>query len=227
MAQFLTTHQIAAEIDALVRRAAKRIVLVSSYLNLPRTLCERLADAAHRGVATTLVYGKTEQYQQEALLSSMPFMRVLFLHNLHAKMYLSEERLVIGSLNLIEYSEKNNREAGVLLTPREDAVAFQDGVAEIESILRVAEVRLEPRPGATAPWVRGYCVRCRGPVDYDPHRPLCPSCYRVWADFRNPDYGEEFCHACGQPSETSVGRPLCAACLKVVVRADGVARKGR
>src|SRR5437899_1829722 len=122
MAEFLTTHGTAFQIEKVIAGARKQLTLVSPLLKLSKTLAERLQDAARRGVRITIVFGKEElESEQQLLLSELAGARLYFLPNLHAKCYLNEDRMVITSMNMYEFSEKHNREMGVLLEAREPA----------------------------------------------------------------------------------------------------------
>lgn len=232
MAQFLTTHTAAAEIESLIVRARERLVLVSPFLKLSQLFTERLRDAAARGVRITIVYGKADLApDQHALVVTLVGSRLLFLPNLHAKCYFNEARMVITSMNMYEFSEKSNREMGVLLEA--DEVAYQEAVAEVNSIisaakaesprgrpaasvhefpqLRTTDVHRTARPGAA-----GNCIRCGRRVPLSPDRPLCREDFEVWAVYENVDYPEAFCHACGRPADTSMRRPLCYSCFRAL-----------
>jgi hypothetical protein len=173
-------------------------------------------------VAITIVFGKEDlRRDQRALLAGLAGARLYFLPNLHAKCYFNESRMVITSMNMYAFSEKNNREMGVILAAGEPAYA--DAVREVESVIAAAEARPaapEPQPAANAapaaapegtadrvtvvvPTVRrspprstrsqsGVCIRCRAPVPRDARRPLCEACYGVWAAYGNPDYPERW-----------------------------------
>ncbi len=57
MAEFLTTHGTAFQIENVIAGARKRLTLVSPFIKLSKTLAERLQDAARRGVKITIVFG--------------------------------------------------------------------------------------------------------------------------------------------------------------------------
>jgi phosphatidylserine/phosphatidylglycerophosphate/cardiolipin synthase-like enzyme len=232
MAEFLTTHGTAFQIENVIAGARKQLTLVSPFLKLSKTLAERLQDAARRSVKITIVFGKEElEHEQELLLAGLAGARLYFLPNLHAKCYFNEDRMVITSMNMYEFSEKHNREMGVLLKAGEPAYA--DALREIDSIIAAAEARSVARPATvrerthhpteTSP-VRGYsrshrhgsgvCIRCQVSIPRDPWRPLCGECYQVWSAFQNADYQELWCHFCGRQAETSVNRPLCWSCYR-------------
>lgn len=230
MAQFLTTHAAAAQIEEIISHTRERLVLVSPFLRLSQIFVERLQDASRRRVSITIVYGKAELApEQYALLQDVRGLKLFFLANLHAKCYFNESRMVITSMNMYDFSEKTNREMGVLLEAGESA--YRDAVAEVESIIAAADAH-DPR-GAHAstvrdevqPWKSGYrrapsarergvCIRCGHSITLNPDRPLCVEDYGVWAVYANVDYPEGFCHTCGRPADTSMRRPLCHSCFR-------------
>jgi len=60
----------------------------------------------------------------------------------------------------------------------------------------------------------GFCVRCKAAIALNPEAPFCPSCYRVWAKYKDDGFEEKFCHQCGQTASTSMGKPLCSSCFR-------------
>jgi ribosomal protein S14 len=59
----------------------------------------------------------------------------------------------------------------------------------------------------------GRCIRCAASVPFNPDRPLCRECFRVWVAWENPDYQENCCHECGAEAPTSMRKPLCKSCF--------------
>ena len=238
MARFLTTHGVAAQIEEVITQARERLVLVSPYLRLSAIFFERLQDAVRRGVTTTIVYGKSELADdQTELLDQLRKLQLLFLPQLHAKCYFNELRMVITSMNMYDFSEKTNREMGILLEAGGEA--YEQAVAEVDSIIRAAHPVPSPTraysgsPGLrTAPQSQtsgsevhrrrsrrsgGQCIRCRRSISLNPDRPLCNDCFSVWAQFGDPDYIEAYCHACGRRNDTTMRRPLCRSCFRDLI----------
>lgn len=209
MAKFLTTHAIAYHVEEVIRTAVKQLALVSPYLRLSATFLGRLRDADARGVKTYIFYGKDELHPNERLkLEQLPNLKLWYLKNLHAKCYLNDRLAVIGSMNMYEFSEKNNREMGVLVTKEDDPEVFRDAWQETKSIYD--EVKFA---NSTRPSTQGFCVRCHGQIEFNPKKPLCESCYKDWVKYKNNNYREKHCHQCGDLETTSVARPLCGACF--------------
>ena len=140
MAEFLTTAGIVAEVEKIVQGAREQLILVSPYIKVNSTLLERVQDADARGVATTLVYGKVDlPPAQRERLSTVTRLSLYYSERLHAKCYFNERHMVLGSMNLHEFSERHNREMGLFLTFGTDRKAFNGALAEVDSIIRSAE----------------------------------------------------------------------------------------
>ena len=209
MAKFLTTHEIASHVEIVIRTAVKRLVVMSPYLRLSTAFFNRLQDADARGVKAYIFYGKDELHPNErAKLEQLTNVELCFMKNLHAKCYLNEQLAVIGSMNMYEFSEKNNREMGVLVTKLDDPDVFDDAWKETKSIY--AEVQYESSTQASA---QGFCIRCSGQIGFTPKKPLCENCYKEWAKYKNKNYREKHCHKCGNLEATTVARPLCGTCF--------------
>jgi len=138
MAQFLNTAAAYSEIENIVNRAEKKLVLVSPFVRMPRVLSQRLLHAGQsRGVHVIIVCRKKDLPPEEyATFKKISWLEVLDLPNLHAKCFYNEKSMVITSLNLYGYAPVNNREIGVLLTRESDPDAFRDAVTEAESMIQ-------------------------------------------------------------------------------------------
>ena len=141
MAKFLTTSGISYYIEEVILGAKSEIFLVSPYLKLSPNLYERLKDADLKNIKINLIYGKDQLHEdQRKLLSELNNLNLYFKNNLHAKCYFNEDMMVISSMNMYEFSEKNNREMGVLTTKNKDEELFKEGCDETASIVSSSEV---------------------------------------------------------------------------------------
>jgi phosphatidylserine/phosphatidylglycerophosphate/cardiolipin synthase-like enzyme len=231
MATFLTTLDTSSHIEKVILHSQRRVTLITPYLRLNQHLLERLRDADRAGVEIQLVYGKNELRQEEMdKLREIKRLKLYFLKNLHAKCYANEQHVIISSMNLYEFSEKNNRETSILLSA-EDGEAMAAARREIESIIKAA--KLEHPSGGVAATLRsifggapstgpengrkrrpGTCIRCGDGIRYQPRAPLCDDCYGSWAAWGNEDYPEKKCHGCGTSAAVSKARPLCSDCFR-------------
>jgi phosphatidylserine/phosphatidylglycerophosphate/cardiolipin synthase-like enzyme len=228
MAEFLTTSGTSHHIENIIIDAKTKLVLVSPYLQLSKTFYERLKDASNNNVQIKIIYGKDELKPNERnSLAELKNVELFFFENLHAKCYFNETRMVITSMNMFEFSEKNNREMGVLIDRTTDKELFEKAINETQSIVQSSEpialrrsdrslsqekgtllARQNPSKNVT----RGYCIRCETRIDYNPNKPYCGDCYSIWAQFENSDYQETVCHRCGEYEESSMNKPQCFTC---------------
>lgn len=210
MAEFLTTNGTSYNIEQIIIEAKSKLVLVSPYLQISKTFYERLKDTANKNVQIKIIYGKDELKPNERnSLAELKNVELFYFQNLHAKCYFNENKMVITSMNMYEFSEKTNREMGVLIDRSKDKDLFEKAVNETLSILQSAEpvpLRKSSRQTTTPivsnsnvrvntsyqKKIRGYCIRCETRIDYNIDRPYCPDCYSVWAQYENSDYTEMF-----------------------------------
>ncbi len=116
MADFLTTSGTSHHIENIIMDAKAKLVLVSPYLKLSKTFFERLKDASGKGVSIKIVYGKDELKPNERnSLAELKNAELFYFQNLHAKCFFNESKMVITSMNMYEFSEKTNREMGILI----------------------------------------------------------------------------------------------------------------
>nr|WP_319998427.1 phospholipase D family protein [uncultured Draconibacterium sp.] len=232
MAEFLTTFGISYRIETIIMDAKKHLTLVSPYLQLSKTFYERLKDASKRKVKITIIYGKDELKPNERnSLAELDNVELFYFENLHAKCYFNETEMVITSMNMYEFSEKNNREMGVHITKLKDSDLYEKAFNEASSIIQSSEIiqlnktnrqlkrttisqdsssntKEDNKPK------RGYCIRCETRIPYDIEKPYCWDCFATWAQFENPDYEENVCHSCGEFGEYTMVKPVCYNCYK-------------
>lgn len=211
MAEFLTTSAGSHHIERIILTAQRQVFLFSPYLKLSKTLLERLKDATKRNIKVIIVHGKDELKPAERQkLFSLDNVTVYFFENLHAKCYFNESNMVITSMNIYEFSEKNNREMGILLNREQDlnafAQAFNEAASIIKNAIKVEEIENKITQGS------GYCIRCSAILKFNPSKPLCPKCYRQWSMFKNNLYAEKYCHRCANEVKSSLSVPLCQSC---------------
>jgi phosphatidylserine/phosphatidylglycerophosphate/cardiolipin synthase-like enzyme len=101
MAEFLTTNGTSHHLENIIIEAKHTLTLVSPYLQLSKTLNERLKDASNRNVAIKIIYGKDELKPTEKnSISVLKNVELYFFENLHAKCYFNESKMIITSMNM-------------------------------------------------------------------------------------------------------------------------------
>lgn len=122
MARFIDHYTLGHEVITLFREATDIITIVSPFIklheNIRRELEKKIDDPKF---FIEVLYGKNERdlsksLSHEDLSFFKKFQNVEIRYNkdLHAKYYANESKSIITSLNLHEYSIKNNIEVGVM-----------------------------------------------------------------------------------------------------------------
>lgn len=241
MAEFLTTYGTSSRIEEIMINAKREIYLVSPFLQLSKTFYERLKDASENKVKISIVYGKDELKPNERnSLAEIQNLDLFYFENLHAKCYFNESKMVITSMNMYEFSEKNNREMGVFIDLKNDTELFESAKREAISIIKSAEIiklnksdRLTPKKDEYKKYIaepkkdynqgyRGYCIRCSKRIPLDPRRPYCSDCFSVWAQWQNVDFQENNCHVCGEYGQMTMAKPLCYKCFNNYQKNNGL-----
>jgi len=222
MADFLTTLGITSNIEQIINYAKKEIVLISPYYQVSEVFYNRLFEASERRVNITIVFGKVWLKEDEYhTFMGIPNLELYFCENLHAKCFFNEHKMVISSMNMYAYSERNNREMGVLIDRNSDTQVYDNAKQEGISIINSSEFIATNRSISYSkngsrngkPNSRGYCIRCRMTIPHNLNEPFCSECYSIWNEFRNYDYEENFCHSCGDEEYTRFKKPLCYNCF--------------
>lgn len=229
MAKFLTTTGISYHIEDIIKNAKKYIILLSPYLKLSPNLYHRLLEAASNDVTIYIIYGKKELSGDELdKLASIKNLNLFYLENLHAKCYFNESNMIISSMNIYEFSEKNNREMGILLSKPKDEEIINETLNEVGSIIYFAEALtiIDEEPSnedkineikKEIMGIHGHCIRCGKIIDWaqeanDLFWPFCKDCepqdkldsyYETW---------EGYCHKCGNKAFTNPENSICYIC---------------
>jgi phosphatidylserine/phosphatidylglycerophosphate/cardiolipin synthase-like enzyme len=215
MAEFLTTHATAYQLENIILKAKSSLVLVSPYLQVSKTFMDRLNDADERGIEIQVIFGKDELKPDEKYqLNQLKNLSLLFCENLHAKCYFNEDTMVITSMNMYEFSEKRNREMGVLINRVNDSKVYEDAMQEIQSIAR-ASVKQElslprrPQPVLTETAVKsppGYTKNLKPDVV---HQKPEPSFLDRLGQALGMSEQKGYCIRSGEPIAYDVSHPLC------------------
>lgn len=228
-----TDDEVATQVLTVVREADDYVILVGPYLDLDwwGHAKTELELALRKGIRVVVILRSNTRDKQERSEEDIKWLiekgvEVRLLENLHAKVYLNERDVVLGSANLTQASMKNSHEIVLLLQNDEVEKKVRYYVTQklvqlskpIESPGVVSTVKEALKSYfAPAPQIAvGHCLRCRTTISFDLSKPLCEKCYGLWAPHANRDYPEKVCHRCGERSSVSYGKPLCARCYRSV-----------
>jgi hypothetical protein len=238
MAKFLNTKKSVSEIEDLIRDAGQTLILISPYLKLSKDFKELLSYRNSKDKITTVIFGKVELNPDEMkFLESLQFVILKYKDDLHAKCYLNDEKMIITSLNLYDFSMNNNKEMGVLIEKSNpnDHELFEEAYKEVDYINTTSQrfaYKTQSAPQATAKQAVtkepekskpssikvekkskegiGFCIRTGVEIPFNVEKPMCYDAYKSWSKYGDSDYAEKYCHFSGEPSngETSVGKPI-------------------
>jgi hypothetical protein len=155
MALFLNTNKLNYWIPKLIAEAQNELILIVPYIKVSQRIFEALNKVDGSGVDITLIYRENKLSPiEKSKLTSFKNLTLLNHPNIHCKCYYNGELLILGSMNLYEYSEKNNREMGTLfhremmkdMDPSfqgynpDSKEIFDDAILEIKAIINGAQV---------------------------------------------------------------------------------------
>lgn len=116
MAKFLNTETTVFWLNELIRTAESELIIIVPYIKTSSAIFQSLSAADKRGVDITLVYREDKlSVKEKNKLINLTNLNLLHHPNIHAKCYFNGDLLLVGSMNLYEFSEKNNREMGILM----------------------------------------------------------------------------------------------------------------
>lgn len=126
MAQLLNRFQVANELELLISKAKDYLILISPYIKLNQELIKALnTHKQNKKFVLIIVYGKNEDDKRKSLsdndmefFKTFPNVEIRYNNRLHAKIYLNEKKCLITSLNLHDFSLKENIEVGILTKSR-------------------------------------------------------------------------------------------------------------
>ena len=237
MAEFLTTTGISDRLEKIIKGAEKRLLIISPYVKVDKRIREFLEETHRQGLEVYIICRKKDlKPKEKEMLESLAWIGIGFREDLHAKCYLNESEALLTSMNLHEFSSKNNDEMGIVASCEEDHKLYNAIFEEADRILRRSEKFRTPtveteatessrghsKPKETPPKTRrtlptpkgGFCIRCREAIPADPTRPYCEYCYTIWNQYKNETYEENYCHICGEEHVTTKLKPACLDCYK-------------
>lgn len=122
MAKFLTGNELNTELEKLFENASEQIILISPYIKLhERFASTLLTKKDNPKIEIIIVFGKNEEDLSRSMkqedfnfFKEFPNIEIRYEKRLHAKYYCNESSAILTSMNLYNYSQDNNIEAGIL-----------------------------------------------------------------------------------------------------------------
>lgn len=209
--QLFRDSDLNAVLHDVIKSARKQLVIVSPYVDPGLNLVAEMVAATRSDVSVELIIrrDKESEYRRSTWLPKLAAAGIVIrsVERLHAKVYMNEEEVLIGSANFSEDSWSNSREL---------CVSFGRSSKEGEEIAEyVDRLRDDSQLVSTAAETKqrksdGHCIGCAESLPLNAQRPSCRACYPKIADGGRG----EFCHRCGTSAKTSLEKPQCYACFK-------------
>ena len=226
MVKFLTTRGISAGIEQIINDAQESLVLISPYIKAHPTIKERLERKSRDGFDIHLVCReKNLEHAERDWLRSMPFMKVSYRENLHAKCYMNEHEALVTSMNLYGYSEVNNEEMGLLVSLKEDRRLYEQITDEVLRIVEgsrdapIEEAQAKTEHSVGSPLTRGMAQANRtssvAPKDRNVTATAKPQSRPSGKALSRPSAGvpsHGFCIRCKTEVPTDPSKPYCRRC---------------
>lgn len=122
MAKFITGKELDDEVCNVIHSAKKQLLILSPYVKLDDYFKNLFSKHKNNSELHILIaFGKNKRNPERSLNSEdlkyftdFPNVSIVYIPNLHAKYYANEKRGIVTSINLYDYSFKNNVEFGVI-----------------------------------------------------------------------------------------------------------------
>jgi len=242
MNKVITDQEIPNEIINLIKESEEYVVIVSPYLDLWGHLTTQLKMKIERGVSIQLHY-RTNEVKSKTLKELKQIgVKLNNIDTLHSKLYLSEKKGIISSMNLYKFSSEESREMGLVSDERSLLKQYKhyieneltnEPIIPKKSFLDMGkdflvnqlkddevEEKVETKKSYKPTFKRtqlngdGHCIRCSTSISYNVKVPYCKKCYSSWNKYKNKGFEEKHCHQCSKSHKTSFEKPICYSCFK-------------
>lgn len=123
MAEFISGEQLGNEVYDIIYSARKQLLILSPYIKLDDYFKKEVFNhhKSNPELHLIIAFGKNEQRPEKSFnrqdfeyFKEFHNISIVYIPNLHAKFYANEEKGVVTSINLYDYSFKNNVEFGII-----------------------------------------------------------------------------------------------------------------
>lgn len=210
MVKFLATENAYSNIVDIIKEAKSKVFLISPYIKISDQLFARLKYFDRPGMKIVVVCrGKDLNDEEKSKLRQLKCLELRFDEDLHAKCFYNEKAMVVTSMNLYEYSQRNNREMGFLIRLNEDPEVFEDARIEAEYIVCNAK-----KDSTVRNLVKGIVKEAKSVVDSfnEDTRERTKTPRRAKTTRRTKREG--YCIRCGENKTYDPNAPYCPKCFR-------------
>ena len=126
MAEFIKGTELSLALEQMISNADDYLWLISPYIKLHDRIKDELKrKKENHNLEIVIVFGKNEAEITKSLsnedflfLKEFPNVQICYEKNLHAKFYASEDFSLVTSMNLHQFSQNTNVEAGIKMYPK-------------------------------------------------------------------------------------------------------------
>lgn len=123
MAKFITGNELNSEVERIFKNAEEKLILISPFIKLHHRFVDELKSKRENDkLQIIVIFGKNENNLSKSLTLSdveffkqFPNIEIRYEKRLHAKFYANEQSQILTSMNLYDYSQNENIEAGILV----------------------------------------------------------------------------------------------------------------
>lgn len=127
--KFITASQIGSIIENMFVDAKEFIIIISPYIKMSLRIIEIIQEKKSKNVDVIIVprEGCDDLYLVDKIYKRK---------NLHAKCYVTENSVIIGSMNLYKYSHLNNDEMGIYIEKNSFPNLYKDILNEVKRLCK-------------------------------------------------------------------------------------------
>jgi len=209
--EILTTSKISSKIIEIIDESREYCLIVTPYLKLWHHLENSLKTTSDKNKRIIFFFrnDKDNKAEIKKFYDKYKF-DIVFINNLHAKIYLNEKEALITSMNLYDASQKDNYEIGILLKEKTiidnhvktyiiDQIFNTGKIDELalrsdNNYYKLLESNLFFEKNIS------YCVTCGNPRKYKKDFIHCEKC-KILSEKENVNIGFDtykYCYLCGK-----------------------------
>ena len=145
--KYLDCTSISSELMQLINEAKENLTFITYSLRINELIQDKLAYKAKHNpnVEICIIYGVPKNYYRKDndfsiqneinnLIGQIPSLTFYKKNHLHAKCFLNENKAIISSLNLYDYSQSHNIEMGFLFSKEENEEEWEKLMADVQYI---------------------------------------------------------------------------------------------
>ena len=110
---FYFDHKISPFLIDAINEARNQLIFVSPYIELWGHLRQTLNAASSRGVRSTLYVREDQASKLDQKDLTVIFDKIHLVENLHAKIFLFDDRILVSSMNLYDFSQRASRDIAI------------------------------------------------------------------------------------------------------------------